>query len=210
MADSFPLIGSKQYYRAGAYENPVTAIDRQSGKIFTDAISKFSNTAVKAIEDRKAEMTENQKKAQEALDWTFKYSLEQRGKVLDDLKKSGNNNPQLIDTAFQEVDKMADVMGKAKSASTVEEQRAFLTEGAVYQKRLGALQGHIAEMNDRLTLWDEDMAGAPNTQGNLNLNNPEALLWNKKMAKLVVKTQEKCLGLLIRMGIGPYDTRVHS
>ena len=53
MADSFPLIGNRQYYKSGAYENPVTAIDTQSGQIFRDAIDTLSAQTVKVIEDKK-------------------------------------------------------------------------------------------------------------------------------------------------------------
>ena len=182
MADSFPLIGNRQYYKSGAYENPVTAIDTQSGQIFRDAIDTLSAQTVKVIEDKKAQMTEDQKRAQELMDWTMKYNLNEKGKVMDAMAKSGNNNPQLIDVAFKEVDAMAAIMGKAKGASTPEEQRMYLTEGAGFQKRLAALQGHIGQMNDSLKIWDEDSIGPLNTQGSINLNNPRALMWSKQMA----------------------------
>lgn len=182
MADSFPLIGNRQYYKSGAYENPVTAIDTQSGKIFRDAIDTLSAQTVKVIEDKKAQMTEDQKRAQELMDWTMKYNLNEKGRVMDAMAKSGNNNPQLIDIAFKQVDEMSSIMGRAKGASTPEEQRMYLTEGAIYQKRLAALQGHIGQMNDSLKVWDEDSIGPLNTQGSINLNNPRALLWSKQMA----------------------------
>ena len=173
---------AKQYYKSGAYENPITVIDNQSSAIYNDAIRNIGTITAGIINKRKEQETENQKAAKEQIQWTTDWVMKNQDLYLNQLNKSGNKNPQLTDMFMEQINTMGDLAGRARQASTPEEQRALLNEVGLYKQRLNTGIGMVQSMNDAIVTFDEDAKGSPDTEGSINLNNPKALEWSKKMS----------------------------
>ena len=172
----------RQYYKSGAYENPVAVIDREANMIYADTIRNIGKVTAGIIDKQVAQETERQKAANEQMKWTMDWTLKNQDKYLDQLQKAGNKNPQLTAMFMEQINMMGDLAGRARQASTPEEQRALLNEVGSYKQRLSAGATNVQLMNDAMGVFTEDTQGSLNTEGNLNLNNPKALEWGKKMA----------------------------
>ena len=166
----------------GTYRSPLTVIDNEADQIYINAINKITAAGAARAQKKIDQETERQKAANEQIQWTMDWTMKQQDKYLDQLKKAGNNNPQLASMFMEQINMMGDYAGRARQASTPEEQRALLNEVGLFKQRLSAGAGSVQLMNDALTTFNEDAQGALNTEGNLNLSNPEALEWAKKMA----------------------------
>jgi len=173
---------AKQYYKSGAYENPVAVIDREADMIYADTIRNIGAVTAGIIDKKVAQETERQRAANEQMKWTMDWTLKNQDKYLDQLQKAGNKNPQLTAMFMEQINMMGDLAGRARQASTPEEQRALLNEVGSYKQRLNAGATNVQLMNDAMGVFTEDTQGSLNTEGNLNLNNPKALEWGKKMA----------------------------
>ena len=172
----------RQYYKSGAYENPVAVIDREANMIYADTIRNIGAVTAGIIDKKVAQETERQRAANEQMKWTMDWTLKNQDKYLDQLQKAGNKNPQLTAMFMEQINMMGDLAGRARQASTPEEQRALLNEVGSYKQRLNAGATNVQLMNDAMGVFTEDTQGSLNTEGNLNLNNPKALEWGKKMA----------------------------
>ena len=166
----------------GTYRSPLTVIDNEADQIYINAINKITAAGAARAQKKIDQETERQKAANEQIQWTMDWTMKQQDEYLDQLKKAGNNNPQLASMFMEQINIMGDYAGRARQASTPEEQRALLNEVGVFKQRLSSGAGAVQLMNDSLTTFNEDAQGALNTEGNLNLSNPEALEWAKKMA----------------------------
>ena len=99
--------------------------------------------------------------------------MKQQDEYLDQLKKAGNNNPQLASMFMEQINVMGDYAGRARQASTPEEQRALLNEVGMLKQRLSSGAGAVQLMNDALSTLNEDAQRALNTEAKLNLINPK-------------------------------------
>ena len=86
---------ARQYYKSGAYENPVAVIDREADMIYADTIRNIGAVTAGIIDKKVAQETERQRAANEQMKWTMDWTLKNQDKYLDQLQKAGNKNPQL-------------------------------------------------------------------------------------------------------------------
>ncbi len=92
----------------GAYENPITVIDTQSGKIWNDMIANIGKTASAIIDKetaRKSALVKKQEKI-DAAKW--KNLIENREEGLSDISKSGVSDPAYFNYAMMEIDKISE------------------------------------------------------------------------------------------------------
>ena len=129
---------ARQYYKSGAYENPVAVIDREADMIYADTIRNIGAVTAGIIDKKVAQETERQRAANEQMKWTMDWTLKNQDKYLDQLQKAGNKNPQLTAMFMEQINMMGDLAGRARQASTPEEQRALLNEVGSYKQRLNA------------------------------------------------------------------------
>lgn len=96
---------SRNYTRSGAYENPVTPVDTQSGAIWGAAIQSMGNSVAGAIQGISNAAAEKVKKTQKYLDENAKFTLEEYNKFLEQTKKAGINNESFSDLALDLIKK---------------------------------------------------------------------------------------------------------
>ena len=57
----------RQYYKSGAYENPVAVIDREANMIYADTIKNIGKVTAGIIDKKVAQETERQRAANEQM-----------------------------------------------------------------------------------------------------------------------------------------------
>ena len=136
----------------GAYENPITAIDTKSGEIWANAARGISNSISNAILRKKQNETDQQKKAQEEIDFAFQYTLSNRNEVSKRLSEAGVTNDQPFELAYEIMNKKNSFELDAKRAKTLEQQNELLTKAGKYDKALNnfyVLQKSMLANDDR-------------------------------------------------------------
>jgi len=136
----------------GAYENPITAIDTKSGEIWANAARGISNSISNAILRKKQNETDQQKKAQEEIDFAFQYTLSNRNEVSKRLSEAGVTNDQPFELAYEIMNKKNSFELDAKRAKTLEDQNELLTKAGKYDKALNnfyVLQKSMLANDDR-------------------------------------------------------------
>ena len=125
----------------GAYENPITVIDTQSGKIWNDMIANIGKTASAIIDKetaRKSALVKKQEKI-DAAQW--KNLIENREEGLSDISKSGVSDPAYFNYAMMEIDKISEYETLAEYSTAREDRQFYLDE---YTKAKQNLSGFIA------------------------------------------------------------------
>jgi len=136
----------------GAYENPITAIDTKSGEIWANAARGISNSISNAILRKKQNETDQQKKAQEEIDFAFQYTLSNRNEVSKRLSEAGVTNDQPFELAYEIMNKKNSFELDAKRAKTLEEQNELLSKAGKFDKALNnfyVLQKSMLANDDR-------------------------------------------------------------
>ena len=80
----------------GAYENPVTVIDRESGKIWANTIDAIGKQTVSFIEKQEAELSRQQKEQQIALEKNAEYIINIQAEFSKHMSKYGVDTPYLF------------------------------------------------------------------------------------------------------------------
>tara|TARA_Y100000004_G_scaffold160754_2_gene188434 strand:- start:2301 stop:3872 length:1572 start_codon:yes stop_codon:yes gene_type:complete len=173
------------------YENPLTVVNTEANDVYLNAIRRTNQAAALDMERQRAEETARQKEANEWIKWTADNTQKNTNAAMDWMKEAGVNNPQLSSMIMEQINIMSDLEGQARQASTPEEQRELLRQVAEYKSRLTTGQATILQMKDAITAFNEDSTGSPNSQGNINISNPKALGWAKKMSIISGKNPGK-------------------
>jgi len=84
---------SRNYTRSGAYENPITPVDTQSGAIWANAIQGIGNTVVKTIDTLNAKAEAKVKETQKILDENARFVLTENNTFIANASKAGLKNP---------------------------------------------------------------------------------------------------------------------
>ena len=77
----------------GAYENPITVVDTESGKIWANAIAGVGQQTVKVLEKQAAKQSAKQKKIQDDLAAEADYVINNQQAFSKEMAKNGINNP---------------------------------------------------------------------------------------------------------------------
>ena len=80
----------------GAYENPITVIDRESGQIWANAIAGVGQQTARSIEKQAAKESAEQKAMQKQLAEEADYVLNNQAAFSRAMSQSGVNNPKLL------------------------------------------------------------------------------------------------------------------
>jgi len=149
----------------GAYENPIAVIDRESGKIWANAISNLGNQAADVIETKRAQEGIEQKEAQIVLQQRAKYAMRNQAEFLNQMSKNGVNNPFLFETGKSLIDEMAKANSNVLSAKTQESSQIALDNYASLQKRYTGLVNNIKLGATADATFLADISNAKNPQG---------------------------------------------
>ena len=87
---------SRNYTRSGAYENPITPVDTQTGAIWANAIQGIGNTVVKTIDTLNAKAEAKVKETQKILDENAKFVLTENNAFIANASKAGLKNPSFV------------------------------------------------------------------------------------------------------------------
>jgi hypothetical protein len=166
----------------GEYYQPTAVIDKQSGKIWRDAVASVGKSVADVIDKKALEMSEKRKRAQELMDTTMKYAMERQDSVFENLQKQGVNNPSIVSN-FQELLKQEkNTFRESLSARTPADQDAALEKMAQTKKQMAQLSTLIDQSNESQTMYDKDIqSGNLLGQGTLNLSGEKNTEWAKMM-----------------------------
>jgi len=156
----------------GAYENPVTVIDRESGKIWANTISAIGKQTANAIEKQEAELSRQQKEQQIALEKNAEYIINNQAEFSKQMSKNGVNNPYLFDAGKVLIDDMAKATMNIKSAKGKEAQQEALDYYSTLQKSYTNLVSGIKTGADADQVFLEDISNSenrPGTQGGMSV-----------------------------------------
>jgi len=156
----------------GAYENPVTVIDRESGKIWANTISAIGEQTVSFIEKQEAELSRQQKEQQIALEKNAEYIINNQAEFSKQMSKNGVNNPYLFDAGKVLIDDMARATMNIKSAKGKEAQQEALDYYSTLQKSYTNLVSGIKTGADADQVFLEDITNSenrPGTQGGMSV-----------------------------------------
>tara|TARA_B100001996_G_scaffold279968_1_gene220460 strand:+ start:3064 stop:4542 length:1479 start_codon:yes stop_codon:yes gene_type:complete len=126
----------------GAYENPITVVDNQSGQIWANTISNVTKATTDYIDFTRQKNDERAKKIQEQLDWAAEYTSKNQEQIYANLEKLG------ADSIYsKEADDVLNLVTENRiamqNASTKEELKAAQEGYGKAQKRLQQLYSVI-------------------------------------------------------------------
>ena len=129
----------------GAYENPITYIDKTSGQAWANAISSLGKTITYGIE--KSAEKKNLKVAQEQklLDSKLNYITKHTDEYAVTLGKSGVNNPSYFEAGRKLITDLANAQLEVKQARGKQEQQDALN-------KLSGLQGSMVDLRKIIEL----------------------------------------------------------
>ena len=156
----------------GAYENPITVIDRESGKIWANTIKAIGNQTVSFIEKQEAELSRQQKEQQIALEKNAEYIINNQAEFSKQMSKNGVNNPYLFDAGKALIDDMAKATISIKAAKGKEAQQEALNYYSTLQKSYTNLVSGIKTGADADQVFLEDITNSenrPGTQGGMSV-----------------------------------------
>ena len=174
------------------YENPLTVIDRESGKIWTNAINTLSEQALRKREKKEAEQNSEQKRMQQLFAQEANYVLNNQEEFAKSANSNGINNPSLFKAGQDLINDMAKAATNVKTAKTQESQQAALNESSKLQKLYTDLikivkTGGDADktyVSDRVDLGVQGWK-APGDQGGMSITGEET---NKFINRMNVRT----------------------
>ena len=174
------------------YENPLTVIDRESGKIWANAINTLSEQALRRREKKEAEQNSEQKRMQQLFAEEANYVLNNQEEFAKSANSNGINNPSLFKAGQDLIDDMAKAATNIKTAKTKESQQAALNESSKLQKlytelvKIVKIGGDADKtyISDRVDLGVEGWK-APGDQGGMSVTGEET---NKFINRMNVRT----------------------
>ena len=140
----------------GAYENPITVIDRESGQIWANAIAGVGQQTVNVIEKQAAKQSAKQKEIQKQLAAEADYVINNQQAFSKEMAKNGINNPSLFNAGKSLIDEMARASTVIKGAKTREQQQAALDNFSMLQKQYNNLTQGIQIGGDADATYKQD------------------------------------------------------
>tara|TARA_B100000902_G_scaffold312007_1_gene302021 strand:- start:1468 stop:3135 length:1668 start_codon:yes stop_codon:yes gene_type:complete len=127
----------------GAYENPITYIDKTSGQAWANAISGLGKTITYGLE--KSAEKKNLKVARERklIDNKLNYITKHNGEWAMAVSKSGVDDPSYFEAGTKLINDLANVQLEVKQARGKQEQQDALNKLAVLQSAMGDLRNII-------------------------------------------------------------------
>ena len=168
----------------GAYYEGLDAkvVDTRSGAMWRDAITSIGEATSNVIDKQTENISRKRKRAQELMDRTMKYTLEETARVYDNLQKQGVNNPSIYANVDKLLPERFNYFSQAASADTPEEQKAALDNLAKTTKQLTSLSSLISQGTESTDLFNKDVqSGNLLGQGTLNLSGEKNTQWAKMM-----------------------------
>ena len=161
----------------GAYENPITVVDNQSGQIWANTISRVSKATTDYIDFTRQKDDELAKKIQDQLDWAAEYASKNQEQVYANLAKLG------ADSIYsKEADNVLNLITENRiamqNASTKGELQAAQKEFWGAQKRLQQLYSVIQMDEESKVFYGEEYNPATaGTQGGMSKSKPGTADW---------------------------------
>jgi hypothetical protein len=123
----------------GAYENPITAINKEWGKNWANALTSVGNTVAAGVIAGKKALNEKAAREQSLLDSKIDYITKQQGSYAKTVAQSGINNPDLLRAGRELINDMAEAQLNVKKAKGTQETQYALDQLAI-------LQGSMAQL----------------------------------------------------------------
>ena len=161
----------------GAYENPITVVDNQSGQIWANTISRVSKATTDYIDFTRQKDDELAKKIQDQLDWAANYASKNQEQVYANLAKLG------ADSIYsKEADDVLNLVTENRiamqNASTKGELQAAQKGFGEAQKRLQQLYSVIQMDEESKKFYGEEYNPATaGTQGGMSKSKPGTADW---------------------------------
>ena len=161
----------------GAYENPITVVDNQSGQIWANTISRVSKATTDYIDFTRQKDDELSKKIQDQLDWAANYASKNQEQVYANLAKLG------ADSIYsKEADNVLNLVTENRiamqNASTKGELQAAQKGFGEAQKRLQQLYSVIQMDEESKAFYGEEYNPATaGTQGGMSKSKPGTADW---------------------------------
>ena len=169
----------------GAYENPLTVIDTESGKIWANAIRGIGEQTVDFLEKQQAELSKQQKEAQITLRENAKYVMQNQAEFSQQMAKNGVNNPYLFQAGKGIIDKMAMVNAEVLAAKTQEESQMALDRYGLLQSSYTNLVAGIKNGADADETYLADISNTkngPTQQGGMSTSKEGYATYQKIMS----------------------------
>ena len=161
----------------GAYENPITVVDNQSGQIWANTISRVSKATTDYIDFTRQKDDELAKKIQDQLDWAAEYASKNQEQVYANLAKLG------ADSIYsKEADNVLNLITENRiamqNASTKGELQAAQKGFGEAQKRLQQLYSVIQMDEESKVFYGEEYNPATaGLQGGMSKSKPGTADW---------------------------------
>jgi len=172
----------------GAYENPITVIDRESGQIWANAIAGVGQQTVNVIEKQAAKESAEQKAMQKQLAEEADYVLNNQAAFSRAMSQSGVNNPKLFEAGKLLIDDMARASSKVKSAKTQKDRQNAMNEASMLQRYYSNLIQGIKLGGDADKTYQQDRINTgqkgwkkPGEQGGMSVTGKETHAYIQQM-----------------------------
>ena len=132
----------------GAYENPITAIDKEWGKNWANALTSVGNSVAAGVIAGKKALNEKAAREQSLLDYKIDYITKHQGAYAKTLAQSGTNNPDILRAGRKLIDEMGEAQLNVKKAKGTKETQYALD-------RLAILQGSMAQLTKGIQIGKE-------------------------------------------------------
>ena len=132
----------------GAYENPITAINKEWGKNWANALTSVGNTVAAGVIAGKKALNEKAAREQSLLDYKIDYITKHQGAYAKTLAQSGTNNPDILRAGRKLIDEMGEAQLNVKKAKGTKETQYALD-------RLAILQGSMAQLTKGIQIGKE-------------------------------------------------------
>ena len=172
----------------GAYENPITVIDRESGQIWANAIAGVGQQTVNIIEKQAAKQSAKQKEIQKQLAAEADYVINNQQAFSKEMAKNGINNPSLFNAGKSLIDEMARASATIKGSKTREQQQAALDNFSKLQKQYNNLTQGIQIGGDADATYKQDRIDSgqkgwkkPGEQGGMSVTGEANQAFIKRM-----------------------------
>lgn len=177
----------------GAYENPLTVIDTESGKIWNSAIANIGKTTAAFIDKqaaRKSALVKKQEKI-DAAHW--KNLIENKEEGLKDISESGVADPAFFNSAMKLIDEISHYETLAEYGESRGDRQHYLDEYMKAKQNLSGLIAGGTQMQEALVKYSKDMGFGENPEfpqpgqpGGLPLvgQNGKVQEWHKVMQTL--------------------------
>ena len=172
----------------GAYENPITVVDKESGQIWANAIAGVGQQTVNVIEKQAAKQSAKQKEIQKQLAAEADYVINNQQAFSKEMAKNGINNPSLFNAGKSLIDEMARASTTIKGSKTREQQQAALDNFSKLQKQYNNLTQGIQMGGDADATYKQDRIDSgqkgwkkPGEQGGMSVTGETTQAFIKRM-----------------------------